>query len=578
MKNISFVVVVLLVAVGLAAAEIKNKGWWRNAVFYQVYPRSFMDSNGDGIGDLKGITSRLQHFNSTGVTAIWLSPINKSPMNDFGYDISNFTDIAPVFGTLEDIDNLLKEAHKIGLKVILDLVPNHTSDEHPWFEKSVKKEGNYTDYYIWVNGIGKDKKSPPNNWVSVFNGSAWTYHETRKQFYFHQFLKSQPDLNYRNPVVQEEMKNIMKFWLDKGIDGFRIDAVPHLYELKDITKNEPKLDHVDPSLNASNHAYYNHIYTKDQNETYELVQSWRNFVDDYAKQNNRDEIVLLTEAYTSLSNTIKYYNYGSHVPFNFKFITDADANSNVSQLKNVIDSWINEMPQGTAANWVMGNHDRVRLGSRYPGRADQMIMLEMILPGVAVTYYGEEIGMVDIPYMKYDVRDGCRSPFQWDNTTSAGFSKNKTTWLPVNDNYKEINLQKESNQKNSTYQLYTKLIELRKRHTLKHGSLITKELSKYVLAVLRETESETVSLLINTSQNRASVNLTELGSTRVSEKPTKIQLGSTNFDKEPGISVNNSIIELPGQAAVILISSGASLTSYSVISLLFAVLFSLFPW
>ncbi|XP_033206940.2 alpha glucosidase 2 [Bombus vancouverensis nearcticus] len=578
MKNISFVVVVLLVAVGLAAAEIKNKGWWKNAVFYQVYPRSLKDSDGDGIGDLKGITSKLQHFNSTGVTAIWLSPINKSPMNDFGYDISDFRDVAPVFGTLKDLENLLAEAHKIGLKVILDLVPNHTSDQHLWFQKSVNNTKQYADYYIWVNGTGENGTSPPNNWVSVFNGSAWTYHKQRKQLYFHQFLASQPDLNYRNPVVQREMKDIMKFWLDKGIDGFRIDAVPHLFELNDITKNEPKLEHVDPSLNETHHAYYDHIYTKDQNETYQLVQSWRNFVDEYAEKNGRDEIVLLTEAYTSLSNTIKYYNYGSHVPFNFKFITDADANSNATQLKNVIDSWINKMPQNAVANWVMGNHDRVRLGSRYPDRADQMIMLEMILPGVAVTYYGEEIGMVDIPEIKYDVRDGCRSPFQWDNTTSAGFSNTTKTWLPVNKNFKDVNLQKEEKEKNSPYQLYTKLIDLRKEHVLKHGSLITKDISKYVLAVLRENETETVSLLINISNNKTSVKLTQLGSTRVSENPTKILLGSTNFNQQPGTQVNNSIIELPGHAAVILISSGASLASYSVISLLLAVLFSLFPW
>ena len=577
MKNISFVVVVLLVAVGLAAAEIKNKGWWKNAVFYQVYPRSFKDSDGDGVGDLKGILSKLQHFNSTGITAIWLSPIYKSPMTDFGYDISDFRDVDPVFGVMKDLEDLVAEAHKIGVKVILDLVPNHTSEQHSWFKESVNKTEKYADYYIWVNG--KDPSTPPNNWVSVFNGSAWTYNKERKQFYFHQFFKSQPDLNYNNPAVQQEMKDIIKFWLDKGIDGFRVDAVPYLFELNDITKDEPEVENVDPKLNKTSYDYYNHIYTKDQNETYDLVQSWRTFVDEYANKNNREEIVLLTEAYASLPNMIKYYNYGSHVPFNFRFITDADANSNATQLKNVIDSWIKLMPKGGVANWVMGNHDQVRLGSRYPDRTEQMIMLEMILPGIAVTYYGEEIGMVDIPGpTKYDVRDGCRSPFQWDNTTSAGFSNNTKTWLPVNDNYKDVNLQKEKKEKNSTYQLYIKLIELRKSHTLKHGSLLTKDLSKSVLAVMRETETETVSLLINISKNKTSVNLTQLGSTRVSEKPTKIQLGSTNFDKAPGTLVDNSKIELPGHAAVILVSSGASLISYSVMSLVFSVLFSLLPW
>ncbi|XP_071878987.1 alpha glucosidase 2 [Bombus fervidus] len=577
MKNISFVVIVLLVAVGLAAAEIKNKGWWKNAVFYQVYPRSFKDSDNNGIGDLKGIISKLQHFNSTGVTAIWLSPIYKSPMDDFGYDISDFRDVDPVFGVMKDLEDLVAEAHKIGLKVILDLVPNHTSELHSWFKESINNTKKYANYYIWANG--KNPSTPPNNWVSVFNGSAWTYNEERKQFYFHQFYKSQPDLDYRNTAVQQEMKDIIKFWLDKGIDGFRVDAVPYLFEVNDLSKDEPTVDNVDPSFNKTNYVYYNHIYTKDLNETYDLVQSWRKFVDEYADKNNREEIVLLTEAYASLSNMIKYYNYGSQIPFNFRFITDADANSNATQLKNVIDSWIKSMPEGGVANWVMGNHDQVRLGSRYPNRTEQMIMLEMILPGVAVTYYGEEIGMVDIPGpTKYDVRDGCRSPFQWDNTTNAGFSNATVTWLPVNDNYKDVNLQKEKNEKTSTYQLYTKLIELRKSNTLKHGSLVTKDLSKSVLAVMRESETETVSLLINISKNRTSVNLSQLGSIRVNEKPTKVQLGSTNFDKASGTLVDDSKIELPGHAAVILISSGASLVSYSVISLVFSVLFSLLPW
>ncbi|OAD52780.1 Maltase 1 [Eufriesea mexicana] len=509
MKNISLVVV-LVVAVGFAAAEIKNVGWWRNAVFYQIYPRSFKDSNDDGIGDLKGITSKLQHFKDTGIAAVWLSPINKSPNRDFGYDISDFKDIQPEFGTLNDIESLLKEAHKLGLKVILDLVPNHTSNQHEWFKQSEIKNGIYTDYYIWNDGTKSSDNTPiaPNQWISVFNGTAWTFHEGRKQFYFHQFYPEQPDLNYRNPKVQEEMKEIMKFWLDNGIDGFRIDAVPHLFESANLTLEEPSLNL--PGLNETHHANYNHTLTKDQPETYDLIVSWREFVDEYARINNRDEIVLLTEAYTSLPNTIKYYN-GSNVPFNFKFITDVNANSTASKFRDLINDWISRMPNNSVANWVMGNHDRVRVGSRYPNREDQMIMLEMFLPGIAVTYYGEEIGMVDNSNVNMsDFRNPCRTPFQWDNTTNAGFNGGHTPWLDVHENYKTLNLQQQKKDEFSHYKLYTGLIEMRNSSLLKTGNVSVRAIGNEILVVLRENSSDTAALLINLSKDNVVVELPAL--------------------------------------------------------------------
>ncbi|XP_003692294.1 maltase 1-like [Apis florea] len=575
----SFVVIVLLLAVGLGAGQ-NNKGWWKNAVFYQIYPRSFMDSNGDGIGDLKGIKDKLSHFTESGITAIWLSPINRSPMRDFGYDISDFEDVDPIFGTIEDLKNLTAEAKKRNLKVILDLVPNHTSQEHYWFQQSINQTGKYTDYYIWVNATKDEKGKPiknkyPNNWLSVFNGTGWTFHERREQFYFHQFYKEQPDLNYRNPNVKKEMENIMKFWLDNGIDGFRIDAIPHIYEVADISLNETLLS---PGLNSSLHASLNHNLTKDQPETYELISEWRKFVDTYAEQNKRDEIVLLTEAYTSLNNTLKYYNYGSNVPFNFKFITDANSSSTPEQFKAIIDNWVKGISQNDVPNWVMGNHDRVRVGTRYPGRADHMIMLEMILPGVAVTYYGEEIGMEDnTTIYKYDVRDGCRTPFQWDYSSNAGFSKANESlvekaWLPAHTSYKKgLNLEQEKKDKVSHYYLYTNLTALRKRQVLKEGDLTTQILNKNVLAVVRQNEEEAVSLLINFSKNNTIVDVSKL----VNKGDSRIYTSSVNSNVTANESVKLSAINIPGNAAII-VTSGAAIVNYSIMTFLFVVFISLF--
>ncbi|XP_029050914.2 maltase 1-like [Osmia bicornis bicornis] len=499
--------IVAFLTVAFASAEIQNKGWWRHAVFYQIYPRSFMDSNGDGIGDLKGITSKLEYLADMGVDSVWLSPIYKSPMFDFGYDISNFNEVDPIYGTSADLKELATEARKKNLRLILDLVPNHTSDEHKWFQLSINRTGKYADYYIWNDGIVNEtgERQPPDNWKSITGGVAWTYNERRGQFYFHQNFKQQPDLNYSNPDVQQEMKDVLKYWLDQGVDGFRIDSVYFMFE-GNITQNEPLIDETyDPTLYYS----YNHTLTKDQPETYKLLQSWRDYVDDYARQKNETEKVILTEAYSSWENTMKYYRYGSNIPFNFYFITQANANSTPSDFQNIINNWMQLMPKGQVPNWVMGNHDNKRLGTRFPGREDQMIMLEMILPGVAVTYNGEEIGMVDYTGLEiFDSRDSSRTPFQWDDSKNAGFSSANETWLPVHKNYKELNLKKQQADAVSHYKLYKALITLRKSNVLQHGKLTTAVLNNDVLAVVRRIKKEAVTLLINfSSEKSVTVNL-----------------------------------------------------------------------
>ncbi|XP_046826177.1 maltase 1-like [Vespa crabro] len=514
----------LLLATSLVHGEIKNKGWWKNAVFYQIYPRSFMDSNDDGVGDLKGITSKLEHFVDAGVQGIWLSPIYASPMVDFGYDISDFKAIHPEFGTMEDFEALVEKSKRLGIKVILDLVPNHTSDKHEWFQKYLAGEKKYKDYYIWRKGRKDDGVTPPNNWISLFSGPAWTYNATLKEWYFHQFEYRQPDLNYHNPKVRAEMEDVIRFWLRKGVDGFRIDAVPHLFESDDL-RDEPRS--FDRSATKRDYTYLDHIYTKDDPRTYELVKSWRKVLDDYSDANNEDEKVMMTEAYTSLENTTKYYQYGSHIPFNFKLITDVNQNSTASDFKKIIDTWMVHTPSTGSANWVLGNHDRSRTASRYPKREFQMAMLPMILPGVAVTYYGEEIGMVDKSDISWEdtqdpqgcnagkekyqsrSRDPYRTPFQWDSSKNAGFSNGNRTWLPVHENYKVLNLENQKNMtRQSLYKAYRSLIQLRKTsRALKEGVLKTMVVkftighsqNCEILIISREALGETVTLFMSFS-------------------------------------------------------------------------------
>ncbi|PSN54048.1 Maltase A1 [Blattella germanica] len=421
-----------------------EEDWWKTAVFYQIYPRSFKDSDGDGIGDLPGITEKLDHLKDIGVTGVWLSPIYPSPMADFGYDISDFRDVDPMFGTLEDFDALLARAKELGIKLILDFVPNHSSDEHQWFIQSLQRIEPYTDYYVWEDGKVDESgnRSPPNNWQNEFGGGAWTWRDERQQYYLHQFDPKQPDLNYSNPAVVEEMKNVLRFWLDRGIDGFRVDAVPWLFE-GSFDSNESKAPHNLP-------------------ETYDMVVQWREVLDEKSEQYGETKVFML-EVYGSEDEVMAYYGTpeapGAHFPFNFRFITD---------LNN----------QSSAHDFV--NH---RVASRYGQRlVDGMLFLSQLLPGIAVTYDGEEIGMENT-FITWEqcqdpqginagpehylerTRDLERTPFQWDSSTSAGFSSNSNTWLPVNSNYNEINLEKEKNAENSHYHIYKQIVQLRKAPT-----------------------------------------------------------------------------------------------------------------
>lgn len=538
--------------------------WWRDSFIYQVYPRSFKDSNGDGIGDLNGVTSKLDYFVDLNISAFWLSPIFKSPMVDFGYDISNFTAIDPIFGTTNDFKKLTTEAHARGLKVILDWVPNHSSDEHPWFEKSIKKIKPYDDYYIWKDAkIINGTRHPPNNWLSIFLGSAWEWNEKRQQYYLHQFAIKQPDLNFRNAALRKEMEDALVFWIKNGADGFRIDSIPYIYEDAQF-RDEPIVPN--SGKPADDPATLKHIYTIDQIETYELVQTWRKVIDSLGGEKK----IIMTEAYTSLPNTVKYYKYGVNVPFNFMFVTGLNNHSTALDFKRSIDGWINNIPKGGnyIANWVVDNHDNPRVTTRFGNlRADQNSMLAAVLPGLGVIYNGDEIGMEGLQLSwKQTVdpqgcnagperyaslsRDGERTPFQWDTSTSAGFSTSNVTWLPVNPNYKKLNLAAQKNVPKSHYGIFRKLVALKSLEIIKSGELQIILATDKVLGVVRRLSNTTpIVLLINFSNDAIQIDASAWMNIPSS---MSVYTSSVSSDISLGAHLDTTSLRLNGASAVIL--------------------------
>lgn len=344
------------------------KDWWQAAQIYQIYPRSFKDSNGDGIGDLQGVISKLSYLKEIGINATWLSPIYTSPMADFGYDIANFFDINPEYGTLEDFDQLIAEANKLGLKIIMDFVPNHSSDENIWFQKSVNREKGYEDYYVWHDGYvdANGQRQPPSNWLQAFRGSAWEWNEKRQQYYLHQFAVKQPDLNYRNPDVVAQMKRVLTYWLDRGVAGFRVDAVPWMFEVlpnatTGLYPDEPLSGlYPDDPLNCD---HLKHVYTQDQPETIDMVYQWRKLLEDYQRIHGGDTRILMIETWSTIDQVMKMYGNktteGAQVPFNFQFITGGHADLENSDLPaggfvDIISKWMDNMPPGRTPNWVVG--------------------------------------------------------------------------------------------------------------------------------------------------------------------------------------------------------------------------------
>lgn len=450
------VAAVVIIVLAPKCPPRKDLKWYQKSTIYQVYPRSFKDSNGDGVGDLGGIHEKLDYLQKDLKTkAIYINPIYASGGQDTGYDITNHTEIDPIFGKLENFTSLVRAMHKRDMKIIMDFVPNHSSDKHPWFLKSVKGEEPYDDYYVWHPGKNttgsKTHPEEPNNWVSVFGGSAWTWHDERQAYYLHQFASSQPDLNVRNDEVQEELKKIMLFWLENGVDGFRVDAVSHLFE-GDLNQNEPAS--TGGSTNPKDYKSLNHTLTTFQPETYELLTEWRAILDGLTKDDGKDRL-LMVEAYTETpEQTLKLLNYdekpGAHLSTNMALLSLKE-DCRAECIQGLVNGFMDPFEgMDVWPNWQTGNHDVSRVVTRMGGQTltNAVQMLLMTLPGTAFTYYGEEIGMhdVDVPADQQQDkagspnRDPQRTPMQWTGADYAGFTTGNSTWLPVSDDYKIVNV------------------------------------------------------------------------------------------------------------------------------------------
>ncbi len=441
--------------------------WWKRGVIYQIYPLSFQDTNGDGRGDLEGIRRRLDYLAWLGVDAIWMSPIYPSPMKDCGYDIADYLDVAPEFGTLAQLDALVADAHARGIRVVLDFVPNHTSDRHPWFCESRASRANpRRDWYLWRDPAPGG--GPPNNWLSTFGGPAWTFDASTGQYYYHAFLKEQPDLNWRNPQVRAAMYEVLRFWIARGVDGFRIDALWHV--LKDVAwRDDPPNPGFQPGDPGSRRLLARH--SCDQPEIMEVLAEMRRVVDPFP------ECVLIGEVYLPLERLVAYYGVGGtgvHLPFNFHLIL---APWNAASVSGLIADYERLLPAGEWPNWVLGNHDRSRIASRVgDAQARVAAVLLLTLRGTPTLYYGDEIGMRDVAISPERVRDTWstiergigigrdpeRTPMQWDGSANAGFSAAEP-WLPVDPGYAEQNVDALERQPGSILSLYRRLIALRRR-------------------------------------------------------------------------------------------------------------------
>lgn len=484
--------------------------WWKTGVIYQIYPRSFQDTNGDGIGDLNGITERLSYLQDLGVDAIWISPCYPSPMKDFGYDVADYTGIDPIFGTLEDFDRLVKEAHAREIKVILDFVPNHSSDQHAWFKESRSSRDNpKRDWYIWRDP--KPDGSPPNNWISDFGGPAWTLDPATGQYYSHAFLKEQPDLNWRNFKVRLEMYDAMRIWFNRGVDGFRLDVLWHVIKAEDLKDNPPNPDYR-PEMGEMHKVLQ--LNSTDQPGAIEVAREMRALADRF------DDRVLIGEIYLPFEKLVKYYgpkHDGVHLPFNFTLI---DAEWRAGNIYELIEDYEEALPEGAWPNWVLGNHDRPRIASRTSlAQARVAAVLLLTLRGTPTMYYGDELGLRDVAIPQEKVvdprelrepgkglgRDPVRSPMPW---TPAGDFTTGEPWLPLNSDMRTVNVETESADDGSMLNFYKLLLAIRKTHpALTIGSIALEPLQDDVLVYRREHGDEKIRVALNFSDKEQIVRL-----------------------------------------------------------------------
>lgn len=494
-----------------------DRDWWRGAVIYQIYPRSFQDHNGDGVGDLVGITSRLEYVADLGVDAIWLSPVFTSPMKDFGYDVANYRDIDPIFGTLEDFDRLIEKAHALGLKVIIDQVVSHTSDRHPWFAESrVSRTNEKADWYVWADP--KPDGSPPNNWLSIFGGSAWHWDGRRMQYYLHNFLVAQPDLNFHNPKVRDAVMGEMRFWLERGVDGFRLDTVNFYFHSEGLENNPPvRSDNYNASIAPSVNPYnlQEHLYDKSRPENIEFLKRVRALLDEYPGKTTVGEIgdaqhqLELMAQYTSGDDML-------HMCYTFDFL---GGEYTASHFRKAIEAVEAAAPDG----WVclaFSNHDVVRHLTRWAphGHEERFIrqsaMLLMSMRGSVCLYQGEELGLGEAelafedlvdPYgiefwPEFKGRDGCRTPMVWQaHIHQGGFSTASRTWLPVPTHHLHHAVDQQEHVANSPLEFYRAMLTFRKAHPalVKGAIAVRHDTPEGVLAFTRTFEDETLLCAFN---------------------------------------------------------------------------------
>lgn len=491
----------------MESAGTTETPWWKKTAVYQIYPRSFYDSNGDGIGDLEGIISKLDYIKNLGVETVWFSPIFKSPQKDFGYDISDYRDIAPEYGTMETCERLIKEMHDRDLKIVLDMVLNHTSDEHPWFlESKSSKDNPKRDWYIWRDGKKPNGKKPPTNWNAVTSGNGWHYDPVTNQWFWSQFLAIQPDLNYRNPEVKAEMLDTVRFWLNKGIDGFRLDMISAIYEDAEFHDN-PRTWRLIPSEKESGMLFQKPVHTQDHPDTLVFMKELRSVIDEFDPPR-----FMVGEVSGPLPVLKKYLgdkNDGLNLVFVFQTMTVPLEAKKVKKLMTGIE---NVFTDPFLSTWVSSNHDRMRRISRLDGKQSQIqrakldIALHLTARGVPFLYYGEEIGMenhklhvkdsLDVMTIKFNKklspgfvqfinniaksvakesinRDECRTPMQWNTSDNAGFCPaGITPWLPVTKSYKERNVDAEIHDPNSLFSCFKRFLNARQvTPALNEGSL-----------------------------------------------------------------------------------------------------------
>ena len=529
----------------------ENNAWYKRSVVYQIYPLSFKDSHADGVGDLEGIIQKLDYLNdgtknSLGIKAIWFSPVYPSPMEDAGYDISNYEDISYLFGDLKTFDRLIFECKKRGIHVIMDLVGNHTSSRHGWFlESRASKENSKRDWYVWKDP--KQGGGPPNNWLSVFGGSAWEFDKKTGQYYLHSFLHSQPDLNWRNDEVKKEMKKVMKFWIERGVDGFRVDAFYHFIE-DPLYRDDPPNDDYVPGDNVYNSL--RHIHSKGRVQIPEAMKIFKETLDE------NPHVFIVNEVYVDLVRLEEMYRIGEserYVPFNFNFIAMP---WEAGVYKKFIDDFEASLRPHDTPTYVFGNHDVSRLASRVgKNRVRSAALLLLTLRGIPFIYYGDEIGMENgimppdsgehspgkpskrVPIFNFG-RDAERTPMQWDDSTFGGFSTHEP-WLNLITNYKTVNVKNQSDDSKSLLSLYKTLIHFRNSSkTLQFGGYTPMSAkSKDVFMFMREYADEKLLVIINFSNKKCEESL-----------PGKAEVICNTFiDRQTGEKISGKITLRPNE-------------------------------